>query len=160
MRMMNEKKINGHKQGYTLVELLAVLFFIGLMAGLAAPMIGGSRRGHARYSGSRGVTSLLRQARQLAVSRNAVYRVDFINATSVRLIDQQGVINQEGKTYILPRFVSFSGGTPADFQFERQGHVISGPVNIVINVMHTAKPGDLDVITVNTRTGQIDLKKF
>jgi len=64
--------------GFTLLELLLVLLLLGLVYGLAGPMIGGGSEGLEMKAAARQLAAGLRKARSIAVTerREAVLTVD------------------------------------------------------------------------------------
>ena len=143
-------------KGMTLIEVLTVLFIIGLMISIAVPFFGNSSKKKERNSATMTIGNIIREARQLAVSRNAIYNVDFLTADQVSIKDVNG--NQEGKTYFLPQKIQITAG-PNTIQFAPQGHINSAPGSLAdIKVKHDNAPQE-DVIDIIESTGQININK-
>ena len=83
MASMNRKRdrAEGHRAGFTLVELIVTLVLIGILAAISAPALNGAiNRADAR-STARGVANQLRLARNLAMSRGEVMLAEINPAT-------------------------------------------------------------------------------
>jgi general secretion pathway protein H len=89
-------------RGFTLLELLLVLLLLGLVYGLAGPMIGSGSVGLEMKGAARQLAAGLRKARSLAVTerREAVLTVD-VEARSF-------TVSGDPKTYALPSRLDLS----------------------------------------------------
>lgn len=85
------------RRGFTLFELLLVLVLLGLMYGLAAPMLGAGSTGLDMKAASRQLAAGLRKARGVAVAerREAVLTLDLDGRTFS--------LTGDSKTYFLPK---------------------------------------------------------
>ena len=63
--------------GFTLIEILIVVAFIAVLAGVAVPTVTDAMRRYSLASASQEVVSTIRSARQQAVGQNAIRRVRF-----------------------------------------------------------------------------------
>ena len=149
--------------GLSMIELMAVLFIIGVMISLAAPYFGGASKGSERHAAAKTVATLIRQARQMAVSKSAVYRVRF-NNYEIWIEDvPPESIQQVGKTYYLPENIVYDTDDiitrplPIDFDFEPQGHISTSANDIYLE--HKGKAGLYDKIVIYEETGQIEVIK-
>lgn len=68
-------------RGFTLVELLAVIIIIGLIAGLAAPMLFGTMKANRLTGAGEELVNRISLAQQMAVSRNHEIEVRFYRFT-------------------------------------------------------------------------------
>lgn len=128
-------------KGFTLAELMVVVAIAGVMATIAIPSYI-SYLPHLRLNAAtRDLISDLRLARQLAVSKNATYTVDFVSSkryqitggTTVKAVD---LVNVD----IDP--------LPADFQFTPFGTI---PAQIAVNlVSDTGETRTLEILTTGT----------
>jgi general secretion pathway protein H len=84
-------------RGFTLLELLLVLLLLGLLYGLAAPMLGAGSTGLDMKAASRQLAAGLRKARGVAVAerREAVLTLDVEGRTFS--------LTGDPKTYSLPK---------------------------------------------------------
>lgn len=84
-------------RGFTLIELLVVLLLLGLMYGLAAPMLGAGSTGVDMKAASRQLAAGLRKARGVAVTehREAVLTLD--------VEGRRFSVTGDPKIYALPR---------------------------------------------------------
>lgn len=84
-------------RGFTLIELLVVLLLLGLMYGLAAPMLGAGSTGVDMKAASRQLAAGLRKARGVAVTeqREAVLTLD--------VDGRRFSVTGDPKIYALPR---------------------------------------------------------
>lgn len=129
-------------RGFTLTELMVVVAIAGVMASIAIPSYI-SYLPHLRLNAAtRDLISDLRLARQLAVSKNATYTVNFVNqaqyqiergATVVKAVD---LVNVD----IDP--------LPADFQFTPFGTI---PAQIAVTLRSdTAETRTINILTTGT----------
>lgn len=84
-------------RGFTLIELLVVLLLLGLMYGLAAPMLGAGSTGVDMKAASRQLAAGLRKARGVAVTERR---------ETVLTLDVEGrrfSVTGDPKIYALPR---------------------------------------------------------
>lgn len=89
-------RLRGNR-GFTLIELLVVLLLLGLMYGLAAPMLGAGSTGVDMKAASRQLAAGLRKARGVAVTeqREAVLTLD--------VEGRRFSVTGDPKIYALPR---------------------------------------------------------
>lgn len=116
-------KIRG---GYSLIELLAVLVLLGLVASLAMPRLGGLPHWQQEAT-SRRMAGELRLLRQEAIGSGITYRMEFYVHVN------RYTLNRSGKRewVNLPQGVSFEGNTtfsgmPPSVSFNHLGRPASG----------------------------------
>ncbi len=103
--------------GFSLFELLVVLFIIGIMATLVGPRLTGSLPSLRVKTAAKQTAALLRDARSRAVTENQVYQSTFdLNTQQVTLIKKEEKVDPESKDqpatqhsiiYTLPESVFF-----------------------------------------------------
>ena len=134
---MNRQTKSVKNYGFTLIEVMAVLFIMGIMIAIAVPFLGRTDKGMERNGAAKAIAALIRQARQLAVTNNVPYDVQFRNAnflaplpwTTVRIMDTTNG-QPVGKPYRLPRNIRFDPARlPTDLNMEREGHISTAVVN-------------------------------
>lgn len=144
--------------GFTLIEIMAVLFIIGLILCIGLPSF--SSQNTQVHCAAQTIVTILRGARQIAITRQAIYIVD-INKDegTVAITDLDGDIN--GKTYRLPQLLYFDIN-PVDIQFFPSGRAIKfggGAAISSIWITSKKKPTQGDRITVLATTGRVKLRK-
>lgn len=89
-------------RGFTLLELIVVLLVLGLLYGLAMPMLGAGSTGLDMKAASRQLAAGLRKARGVAVAerREAVLALDVAQRTFS--------LTGDPKTYVLPKQLELS----------------------------------------------------
>lgn len=89
--------VKHQSRGFTLLELLLVLLLLGLVYGLAGPMIGAGSAGLDVKAATRQLAAGLRKARGIAITerQEALLAVD-VNARSFS-------VTRDPRTYFLPR---------------------------------------------------------
>ena len=122
-----------HLRGFTLLELLVVLFLLGLVYALAAPALDAGATGLRMKSAARQVAAGLRKARGVAVAgrREAVLALD---------VEQRSFsVTGDPKTYELPKALDFAlftaqsevlTGQAANIRFYPDGSSTGGRVTI------------------------------
>ncbi|TFG60042.1 MAG: type II secretion system protein GspH, partial [Deltaproteobacteria bacterium] len=83
-------------RGFTLLELIVVLFLAGLVAALVAPSFSGTLESSRLRSGAAGVRATLTLARTLAASGSRLRSVVF------DIERGEYVVDGEARTYVLP----------------------------------------------------------
>ncbi|MBU0484149.1 MAG: prepilin-type N-terminal cleavage/methylation domain-containing protein [Proteobacteria bacterium] len=111
-----EKSLSGPQNGFTLLEVMIVLLLIGLVTGLVVPRFGGTLSSMQARSAVKKIATILRYARNQAVSEQQTRVVTFdlsLNRVVLELaVDQIGEVSAErkktdsadpgGKVYQLP----------------------------------------------------------
>src|SRR3990167_8040097 len=69
------KIVNTSARGFTLMEMVAVLFVLGLIAGLSLPNIYSAIQNFRLNSAARKMTADIRYAREMALSRHGTYGI-------------------------------------------------------------------------------------
>lgn len=88
--------------GFTMLELVVVLFILGLVYALAGPMLGGAVSGLDIKAASRQLAAGLRKARSIAVTERS---------EAVLTLDVDGrkfSITSDAKTYALPQKLDYT----------------------------------------------------
>jgi prepilin-type N-terminal cleavage/methylation domain-containing protein len=105
------------KRAFTLVELLAVITIIGILAAIVAPNIMSFRKGDAMLAASRQMLDAIARGRQLAISqRTTVYLVfvppnffsdsAFVNNGNLTLDDMRAATNLAGLQYVGYNYIA------------------------------------------------------
>ncbi len=116
------------QRGFTLLELVVVLFVIALAAGLAAPTVGRSTDSLKVRGEIAGFSAVLRHAREQAITTRRTHRV-VVDATGhqvrvfagdelrrTRAIPERWTIQAAGNTGLAIRFEPHGGSTGADYR--------------------------------------------
>ena len=158
-----KKKYPCRFPGFTLIELLFVLLIIGMVLGMCQTIFINLKRSTGVHGASRTIVTILRTARQKAISENAIFIVDFDKTLkSVSIIDAKGQLSI--KTYRLPNMVDFYNDANKldDIQFFPNGRAIKLGGGAAINSIWVTseKPSPTsDRITVLASTGRVLLRK-
>ncbi len=143
-----------NKSGFTVVELLIVLLFMGI---LAAMTINISMRGRHRWAlrnTAREITSIFYQAKQLASRENSPVFVDFALNEYVLYISRSGSWERlrgekYGEKLTVSKTPNDSTGfaiSPSGFLLNPNTNAIYGMQTIVVTAPHYS---DFDTITIN-----------
>jgi len=141
------------KKAFTLIEMLVVLVFVGLLLAVGVPSIVGNFRAVSLSAGVRLVASELSLARQMAITQRKPVTVSFLTNNASFLIFTNTV--QIGKTEFLPVSVEY-GNNPAAIVFQPAGGlaVIQGAKVVLRN-----KAGEAGTISVNGLTGYVKVDR-
>lgn len=129
-----------NKQGFTLVEMLLVLVIIGLLATIVFPNAAGIVMNHNLDSTAKKIVSDLRQAQQLAISKETNVKVSFLRDVSGTEEDKYKIEVKNGAVYEIFKTVDISSdielviaefGTGGDYNFiftplgkpDKSGHI-------------------------------------
>jgi len=142
------------QKGFTIVELLLVLFIVGLLAAITINISMRNRYRWALRNTAREITSIFYQAKQLASRENSPVLVDFA-ADEYVLYSRRGLAWQKLKGEKYGEKITVNK-TPADstgFAIAPSGFIINpdtmaiwGMQTIVLSAPHGA---DFDTITIN-----------
>ncbi len=114
--------------GFTVLELLVVMVIMGMVIAMSVPAISGHLRGARLRGGAQEVASALRMARQLAITKRAIYTVD-CNITNREFRVRYGGTIIETKT--LPETIRFHSATTWTYNFSARGTATAGSIYIV-----------------------------
>lgn len=109
-------------RGYSLIEILVVIAIIGTLSLVTVPAFMNYQRRNAVRSGLRFFTSDLRSFRQLAISKNAYVRVQFLGPREYALFQSRdlgttwkplllGAVQSTSHVRHLPETVAFTANT-------------------------------------------------
>jgi prepilin-type N-terminal cleavage/methylation domain-containing protein len=156
------------ERGYTLLELIVVVAFIGVASAIAYPIFQSSDSLNDLWTSSERMGSLIRQTRFKAISQNATYQVRFDcpAAGDVRALVMTGVAatddapgrcsgNQPGDSDIveMEAGVDFDPGTATALQVTGRGvfTALGAAIPLTIGVTH----GSTARYLIVSATGQI-----
>ncbi|MCK5706180.1 MAG: type II secretion system protein [Candidatus Aureabacteria bacterium] len=153
--MKNKKNF---MSGFSLIELIAVIGLILLFFGLTAPYFGKMNTGVERHGAINTVASMIKQARQLAISKNEIHFIQFFPdpPVSTAAVISDSTKTQIGRSYFLPKKLRFDKN-PLEIKFSPRGNIISAVSNIDID--HVGNPGVFDRIELIASTGQVKITK-
>jgi prepilin-type N-terminal cleavage/methylation domain-containing protein len=150
------KKQYSKTNGFTLIEIIAVIVIIAIAALIAIPVIS-SASGTQLRSAANMIAADLEYAKSMAISRQKPYKVIFDkNANSYRIQDQTGVIGnpfKPGSNYI----VTFS----TDSSLSRVGIVnvnFAGASQVEFNYLGSPDNGGVVNLAVGTETATITVE--
>lgn len=164
---MSALRANNKTSGVTLMELLAVILIVGLLAAIGVPAFNAILKGTALRNAATDLTDTLAMARQLAIANRYLYRVELITDDTVLTAAQRDAGAQEdayriyfvdrnaknpnnpseaekitiGKWKLLPRFVAFDPKDPPPdeiiFTSTGQAYQRSGGWPRYFKIVHT-----------------------
>ena len=141
-------------RGFTLFELLLVLLLLGLLYGLALPLIGAGSTGVDMKAASRQLAAGLRKTRSIAVTeqREAVLTLD----VEGRMFSLTG----DPKSYSLPRQLDFSLFTAqSELVREKTGGIRFFPDGTSTGGRVTVSAGDSSqTVNVDWVTGKVAVR--
>ena len=146
--------------GLSLIETIIVLFLVGFMlCACTLSLIKTDDRAKV-HGASKTIVTMLRGARQTAITRNAIYLVDFDQTSATASITDE-IGNITGKKYFLPKGLFFDKNLD-DIQFFPSGRAIkhlggAAISSIVITCNQYSETADK--ITVIAGTGRVRLMK-
>jgi prepilin-type N-terminal cleavage/methylation domain-containing protein len=142
------------QKGFTVVELLLVLLFIGLLAAMAVNISMQSRNRWALRNTAREITSIFYQAKQLASRESEAVMIDFTADEYVLNLWRSGAwerykSGKYGEKVTVSKTPTDSTGfaiSPSGFILNPDTKVIWGMQTIVLQAPH---PRGMDSMTIN-----------
>ncbi len=124
MKINVEKKlrkiVNGHSEGYTIIELIMVLVVAGIMSALALPRFS-NISGHDAYNAARQAKSDIRYAQELAMSNYKRTTIAFVsggNSYTITGVTQPRELPPNSKATFVSssnlQFIFNTAGEPVD----------------------------------------------
>ena len=112
-----------HASGFTLIELMLVVALTSVLGAIAIPSIQGATQLYSLNTSTQSVTSAVRAARYLAISRNTTVRVRFNSplTSQFTVVDTAGAVL--GPVMTLAPGVTF--GAFKDLQVDASGRVVT-----------------------------------
>lgn len=128
-------------RGFSLVELMVVVAMTSVLGAIAIPSLQGATQLYSVNSSTQSVTSAVRAARYVAISRNATMRVRFNSpaAGQFTVVDLGGAV--VGPVMMLAPGVTF--GTYRDLQVDASGRIV--PLTGCPNCVTGAAPASIAV---------------
>ena len=150
MKINIEKKlwkiVNGHNEGFSLIELIIAIVIMGIMAAIAIPKL--SNNNIDLYSVARQVKSDIRYTQELAMSKYRQTAINFIANNDTYTITSSGPT--ESKKLPVRSKVTFN--TTISFTFNSSGEPIGGGGTLTISAGGSNKQ-----IMVSNITGRADI---
>lgn len=112
------------RPAFTLIEILVVLVFVGILAGLAYPKINAVQQSIELESAAQQVMRDLNLTQVRAVKENRTVSFTKLSATQYRI--------GTGETRELPSRLQFGSLTPGAIQFASFGPPLTGPATVDI----------------------------
>ena len=97
-----------NKRGFTLIEMLVVLFVIGMIASVVAPRIVAMLDSQSKYDFRRSVMRIGAEARLLAIESGSTVRVTYNDndrTIELSIVDDETDLEEQEKIYYLPEDV-------------------------------------------------------
>ncbi len=149
-----------HKaKGFTLIEIIVVLFIIGLATGIVGIMISSNSSNLELRTFTRDISSILRYARNSAVSEKQIYCLSFDHENNMIRLYSETIdykINETVLSRELPAGIEIvigDGGEDSHLEFMPQGNSSGGTIEI------RDEEGRSYYIDVNRITGKISVGK-
>jgi len=158
MKINREKKlrkiVNGHTEGYSLIEVIMVVAMAGIVSAMAIPRLAGFS-GVDVYSAAKQVKSDIRYTQELAISNFRKTTITFGTDTSTYAITSSGpTLDRALPPSSKATFNAIGDGTTRQaYTFNSYGE----PLYITAGVDDTLRistPGDSKDIKVITKTGR------
>lgn len=151
------KKLLKDKKGISIIEILVVLFIIGIMMTIILPKMSKPSKGTERHVTAETIAAIFRQARQQAILNAAQYEVTFTNGN--RVVNIRDVSNGQfiNKSYLLPDKIQFNP-IPGTFRFEANGYISLNP-GTSLRLENKNNLGVFDTINITLSTGQARVRK-
>lgn len=157
-------------RGFSLIELLLVIGFIGTFGAMALPVMFDANNRNSVWTTSEQIGSQVRQARLKAITRNMTFQVRFDcpSARQYRVLVVDGTINDAGRcdsylthdsgVFTLPANVSYTNTATLQVNGRGQYSIVGGGgLPRTITVQHGN--GHARTLTVSV-TGQITFATF
>jgi MSHA pilin protein MshC len=141
------KIVNGHNEGFSLIELIMVIVITGIMAAIAIPKL--SNNNIDLYSVARQVKSDIRYTQELAMSNYRQTTINFTINNKIYTITSSGPT--ESKSIPVSSKATFD--TTISFTFNSSGEPIGGGGTIGIGITS----GGSKQIEVSNITGRADI---
>ena len=175
---MAMKTFSADKRGFTLLELMVVIIILGIMMGIAVPLLGNFARGKQLSIASEHISKILTMARSTAIARRRnvyvyfdtntnEYWVTLYNAAPPALNNYTDAI---GKIHHLPNSIEFdpSDPPPNSGGGNQPGWYVFSPTGQASNSQSPGTSRDFRlidnsnnkylVINVNNVTGRVKVK--
>ncbi len=142
------------RKGFTVIELLLVLLFIGVLAAMTVSIGMQSRNRWALRNTAREITSIFYQAKQLASRESEAVMIDFTADEYVLNLWRGG----DWERYRSGRFgekvtVSKTPDEPTGFAISPSGFIINPDTNVIWGMqtirLEAPHPNGIDAMTIN-----------
>ena len=146
------KIVNGHNEGFSLIELIMVIVITGIMAAVAIPKLAGNNID--LYSVARQVKSDIRYTQELAMSKYAIRTIDFaVNSNTYDIKNSSGVV-LESKELPPSSKAIFSASSTLIFTFNSSGEPTTGGGG----TLTISSGGSNEQIVMSSTTGRADIQ--
>jgi type IV fimbrial biogenesis protein FimT len=139
-------------KGFTLIETVVVVGVVGVLAGMAAPVVSAGLNRYEVITASQQIASTIRSARLQAVGRNRILRVrfDFPEDRQYQIVDADD--NAVGLVQSLDDDITFADFT--DLEFSTSGRLTSG---VAASIVITNGDDAQDRTIIVSKSGQVEL---
>ncbi|MDD5645082.1 MAG: GspH/FimT family pseudopilin [bacterium] len=156
--MIKKEKYNA----FTMTELLVVMSIMVVIMAMIVPFVKTFGTGQELKKSAVNVASMLRLARQMAITMNATYRVDVnLAQDAIYISDLTG--SRYEKAYVPPPSVDITAATPAygaggRISFNSRGTCQAGTVRVTSRRKNNAGGYDFYEITTSGSAGRVRIK--